>query len=364
MFEKLKKNRLQQILTAHEGQITGLVDLIADQEPSFLFYLLGMRYSKLMQNNIDEENLKKAIIKRRKINPFLKKGIPMFMKEKQIFENRRALRGESGPDTEPLLPDEPVIWASNHLFKDDAGGSIMAAKRHVYILFGSISQLYNTVDGIFAYLNGIVVINRKVKASRNSSVNKAVAVLRQGTDLLIYPEGVWNKTPEKLLLDFWPGIYRISRETGARVVPIIHYIKDPTNHSSNNEIHTVVDDAVKIDDMSERAALEYLREIMGTWYYLMMEKYGKSTRKIETDGFPNSSLAWEYNLAERVKPVGRYDKEIEFYADYQPKEYIKPLTIWKELAAIRHISFENAAQVADACRRLEQLQKEDFQHRF
>ena len=80
MFEKQKEKRLQKILAANEGQITGLVDLIADQEPSLLFYLFGMRYSKLMQSNIDEESLKKAIIIRRKLHPFLKKSIPSFMK--------------------------------------------------------------------------------------------------------------------------------------------------------------------------------------------------------------------------------------------------------------------------------------------
>lgn len=111
MFEKQKEKRLQEILTANEGMITGLEDLTADKDPSLLFYLLGMRYSQLMQSNIDEERLKKEIILRRKLHPFLKTIIPFFMKERQVFENRRALRGESGLDIQPVLPKEPVIWA-------------------------------------------------------------------------------------------------------------------------------------------------------------------------------------------------------------------------------------------------------------
>lgn len=202
MFEKQKERRLQEILNAHEGQISGLVDLIADQKPSLLFYLLGMRYSKLMQSNMDEEDLKKAIIMRRNIHPIIRKVLPLFMKERQVFENRKVLRGELGIDTEPIVPKEPVIWVSNHAFKDNDAGSLIAKKRHVYILFGSIPQLYNTFKGIAAYLNGVVIINRKVKASRNASVKKAVEVLQQGAELLVFPEGVWNKTPEKLLLDF------------------------------------------------------------------------------------------------------------------------------------------------------------------
>ena len=364
MFEKQKEKRIQQILAAHEGQITGLVDLIADQKPSLFFYLFGMCYSRLMQGNMNEEQLKKAIGKRFKIHPIIGKCIPLFMKEKQVFENRKALQGESGADTEPILPEEPVIWASNHAFKDDIAASVSAAKRHTYIFIGSLPHIYNTLDGVSAHLNGIVLTNRKVKASRGTSVNKAVEILQHSTDLLIFPEGVWNKTSERLLLDFWPGIYRISKETGARVVPIVHYIKDPTYRLSNNPIHTVVDDAVRIDDMSERAALEYLREIMGTWYYLMMEKYGKSTREEELSGFLDFNSAWESQLTERLKTVDRYDKEIEFYADYRPKERTEAMAVWEQLAASKHITKENAAYIAYACNQMKQLQREDFQHRF
>lgn len=95
-----------------------------------------------------------------------------------------------------------------------------------------------------------------------------------------------------------------------------------------------------------------------------MEKYGKSTREIETAGFPNSSLAWEDQLAKRIKPIERYDKDIELCADYRSKQYVNPLIVWEELARIENVSFENAVQVADACRWLELLQREDFQHRF
>lgn len=363
MFEKLKEKRIQQILAAHEGQITGLVDLIADKEPSLLFYLFATRYSKLMQENASEE-CKREIERHRKIYPILKKCVPLFMKEKQIFENRKALRGELGPDTEPILPKEAVIWASNHAFKDDIAGSIVAASRHAYILFGSIPQFYNTFDGIAAYLNGVVMINRKSKMNRSTSVYRASKIFRQGTDLLIFPEGVWNKTPEKILLNFWPGIYRISKETGAWVVPVIHYIKDPTYRLSNNLIHTVVDDAVRLDDMSEHAALAYLQEIMGTWYYLMMEKYGKSTRKEELSGFSDSCSAWEVQLAERLKMVERYDREIEFCADYRSKVYTEAMDVWEQFAAKGHVTKANATYIAYACNLMKQLQREDFQHRF
>ncbi len=40
-------------------------------------------------------------------------------------------------------------------------------------------------------------------------MEKAINVLKSGTDVILFPEGVWNKTQEKPLLPFYPGIYRI-----------------------------------------------------------------------------------------------------------------------------------------------------------
>ena len=44
----------------------------------------------------------------------------------------------------------------------------------------------------------------------------ALTISDMGMDMLIFPEGVWNKTPEKMLLDFWPGAYRLAIESGNR----------------------------------------------------------------------------------------------------------------------------------------------------
>lgn len=50
-----------------------------------------------------------------------------------------------------------------------------------------------------------------------------------GGSLGIFPESVWNKSPNALLIDLWLGIYRIACETGAKVVPVVHYIRDCSN---------------------------------------------------------------------------------------------------------------------------------------
>ncbi len=278
---------------------------------------------------------------------------PHFLQVPQIFENRNFLRNPDSNeklvlDTPILLPPEPVIWAANHAFKDDALATILAAKRHAYILFGSLPQFFNTFDGVTAFLNGVIMINRKLSASKRTSIAKAVHAVRYGADLMVFPEGVWNKTPDRLLLDLWPGIYRIACETGARVVPIVHYIRDCTGREKNNPIHTVIDDPVRIDDLGEQAALRYVRDVHATWFYLMMDVYGKSTRAEELKGAATTTVAWERELTARVKTAARYDREIELCADYRPKDIVRPEQVWQALADIEKVTPQNAAYVAYA----------------
>lgn len=290
-----------------------------------------------------------------------------FLTNPQIFENRNFLRTPHQisilPDSGIILPEDPVIWASNHAFKDDGLATILAAKRHAYLLFGSLPQFYNTFDGITAWLNGLVMVNRKVPASRRASTAKAVRAMKFGADLVVFPEGVWNKSPNALLIDLWPGICRIACETGAKIVPVVHYIRDCSNQEKNNPIHTVIDDPIRIDNLSERAALEHLRDILATWFYLMMEVYGKTTR--ENLLRESSSVeVWEQQLIDRVKTATRYDTEIELRVDYRPKWKALPQEVWRSVADISELTKNNVLYVLYARHLMEQLNMEDFQRKF
>ena len=362
-----KQQKLDAILKKYDGVITGLNDLTAGDPPSALFYILADKLSYLMDADANIAINPKGIARRKKINPIIKTLGAHFLSNPQIFENRNFLRDPNNPnpspDAEIVLPDEPIIWASNHGFKDDGVASILAAKRHAYILFGSLAQFYNTFDGITAWLNGVAMANRKVSASRRASIAKAVRVINCGSDLLIYPEGIWNKSPNALALDLWPGIYRIACETGAKVAPIVHYLRD-SDASKSNPIRTVVDDPFRIDDLTERQALGYIRDAFATWNYLMIEAYGKTSRDEIVKGASTPVEVWERQLKERVSGVGRYDKEIERWADYRPKWKITPQQAWQAIADMTDITPQNVNHVLYAKQLVAQCLREDYQHRI
>lgn len=365
-METINDRYMKYITNKFGTSIKSLNDLTAGDDPSLLFYILATKLNYLLDNDPNNVLSEKGIKLRRKINPLIKKFGTHFLNGEQIIENRKFLLDKNSKENDKKidLPDKPVIWISNHSFKDDILASILASYRHSYILLASLPQFYNTFDGITAWLNGTLLMNRKVKESRGSVLPKVSKAIDLGADILIFSEGVWNKTPNELLINLWPGIYKMVQEKGVLIVPIVHYINDSTQKSKNNVIHTVIDDPIDISQMSEKEALIKLRDTLGTWYYLMMEKYGKCTREELLCGFSNSQEAWEYQLRERVSGVQRYDSEIELNADYRPKDIIRPEDVFAPIADITDITKENVGHVVYAKKLVKTMKMNDFQRRF
>ena len=372
MGQSFKEYQIVKILERQQGNITGIRDLIGDGEPSLLFYILANKLGYLLDNDVDSTITKEGVEWRRKFHPVIEKLGPYFLKNPQVFENREFLKDPKKYDYNPknapkdpgiILPDSPVIWTPNHAFKDDVLASILAAQRHAYILFGSLPQFYNSIDGVLAYLNGVAMCNRKVKESRHASTKKIVRSMEYGADALIFPEGIWNKEPDRYIIDLWSGFWIAAKETGAPVVPIIHYLKEHLDKSKTNLIHTVVDDPIKIDDLSESAAKELLRDVLATWHHLMIEYYGKSNREEILGKYDNSYDAWTNYIEKKVSEVPFYDSEIEcgpHAADYRPKDKPHIADVYASLADTKHITKENASEVAYALTR----KKYDYQRLY
>ncbi len=372
--EERNQKRIDKVVARFGDNIVNLNDLTGGKEPSKLFYILGRYLYYLIDTDVDKCITKSGVKLRKAINPIIKKIGPSFLHGKQVFEDRESLmypKGRKKKDKDKPkyskdieLPDEPVIWMSNHAFKDDVLASILASKRHCYLLLGSVPQFYNTLDGITSYLNGVVLTNRKVKKSKKATIPKVEKAMEYGADLMIFPEGVWNKTPHIPIIELWHGIYRIAKSTGAKIVPIVHYTTDLTCESKDSIIHTVIDDPIDISGMEEEEAMILLRDTLATWYVLMMEKYGKSKRKKELKGFSSSQEAWEHHLEQRVKTADRYDVEIETCADYRPNTHEDPTEIWEKIAKIENITAHNVKNIEYAKILIKEKKDNDFQRRF
>jgi len=364
LLGKLKTKELKRIEEKYKDSIISIKDLIGDGEPSLLFFLQIRMFGYLLENDPDKTISELGVKIRRFIHPMIAKQSPKYLMNPQVIENRNYLLSEGvdpsqvAEDKKIILPEEPVIWIQNHGFKDDALSSVASIPRHTYLFFGSIPQFYNSIYGTSAQLGGVVLMNRKVKESKIASMYKTIELLRNGADVLICPEATWNKTPELLQLEYWPGFYKIAQETGAKIVPIVHYLRDPFERT--NPIHTVIDDPIDITKYSEKEAVELVRDTMATWYYLMLEKYGKTTRE-ELLGGKSYDETWHEFLEKLISEVDYYDFEIESSCDFRSKDNVRAESVFESVANIEHITPENASHVAYASNLVRSRKNRDFQ---
>ena len=114
--------QVEKILNKYNNSLLKKEDIFAEKNPSLFFKLLGKRFLYLLSNDVNKTISKKGIRRRQKFNPIFKKLGKLFLTNKQVFENRKSLVDKNNveEDDEIELLDRPVIWVSNHAFKDDA----------------------------------------------------------------------------------------------------------------------------------------------------------------------------------------------------------------------------------------------------
>ncbi|MBQ6135266.1 MAG: 1-acyl-sn-glycerol-3-phosphate acyltransferase [Bacilli bacterium] len=330
-------DQLEKVKEKYADHIVKIQDLYGDQDPSFLFYFLTEQFSYLLDDDPEKALSKTGTQIRKLLYPFIRLVGPLFLTNPQVIEDRNFLQGILSEDKGITLPKEPVIWASNHRLQDGLA-TLLAASRQGYLLVGNLPQFYNTLDSIPSWINGIILINRNQKQSRISSLEKCKKAIDYGSDVIMFPEGIINKTPHLLSLHLFPGVYKIAKEKNVKIVPIVHY-QESFAHHKNIIRHIVVDDPIDVSSMSEKEALTYLRDVYAYWYYLMMEKYGRSTREKELHGFSSFVEAWENQLKNR--PVNRCDSEVDRRSDYISHSEKDQMQAWEDLSLL-DISPSNA----------------------
>ena len=165
----------------------------------------------LLKNDPESVLSKHGWIIRKVIHPVFRNVlVPLSSKNKLVIE-RKA----------PFPKDRPIIFAATHGFRDDIAFSIKTTGVHSYILLSSLPAFYESFDGYALWLNGVIMLDRKDKASRAAAKEKMIYALSLGANILIFPEGVWNKTENLVVQELFPGIYDVAKASGALVVPCI-----------------------------------------------------------------------------------------------------------------------------------------------
>lgn len=153
----------------------------------------------------------------------LKEREELYKKVLKIYETKAKLTGFSYEvlnNKESDTGGRPIIFAVTHVGKYDVEMVSQAIRQPSYLLSGDFEHLQGTIDSWFLRKVGVFYFNQNVDEERKDVGQRMIEHLKDGGNLLYFPEGTWNMTPNLLLLPCYWGIIDIARASNAIIVPI------------------------------------------------------------------------------------------------------------------------------------------------
>jgi 1-acyl-sn-glycerol-3-phosphate acyltransferase len=159
------------------------------------------------------------------------------------------------------LPEGPAIFASNHESALDIWAVVAAIPRSVR--FVAKRELFRIpVFGWYLRLGGHVEVDRRDHARAVASLSRAARRVREGTSLIVFPEG--TRSRDGRVQAFKKGPFVIAEEAGVPVVPVAVVGAGRVTPKRVLEVHpgtirVTVGEAVHPRDFPDK--VELLREV-------------------------------------------------------------------------------------------------------
>lgn len=244
----------------------------------------------LLSNNPEKVLSSYGVRIRKLFNPLFRKLLPLTTKNKLIVEQKA------------IFPKgKKIIFAATHGFRDDIALTFKTINAHTYLLYASIPDFFYSIDGYALNIPGVILMDRKDALSRQASIPKIERAIDLGSKVALCPEGVWNKSPNLLVLKLYPGVYDVALQKETLVQPIATIIEE-------NKCYSKAGDAY---DMTRMSVLEYLE---------VMSRIGQNIEKmIDLIISPDSKLK---ELKEQLQGIMEeyycsmlniYDKELKSF---------------------------------------------------
>lgn len=155
----------------------------------------------------------KGIKLRKKIYPLVK----LILKLDQILSSEKNI---IIGDMHNSKTEGPHIYACTHIGGNDIQRTFQIINVPAYLMLGDPGILYKMPIYQGLKMNGVIPLETKNKKDRKIAYNRAIELLNKNGNLLIYPEGAWNVTPNQVVMKIFTGTVRMAMETGADIIPI------------------------------------------------------------------------------------------------------------------------------------------------
>ena len=176
--------------------------------------------------------------------------------------------------------NRPIIFSVTHTGKYDIEIVNEAIKKSYYLLSDDEEYMYRTVDGYFTIVNGVIYVDSDFKNDMLNAKKISKKVLNQNGNIMWYPEGIWNLSPNSLILPCRYGIIETAVETNALILPIAIDQKGNDFYVNIGEyIYPEEFNLKGLDDKEGKInGINLLRDKMATLKWEIWEKQGVVSR--------------------------------------------------------------------------------------
>lgn len=238
----------------------------------------------------------------------------------------KVLNNKKVPNT-----DKPIIFCITHIGKHDIEVCSQLLKKHYYLLSGDFENLHGTFEGRFLELNGIIYLNKYDKEDKTRSKNISVDTLQKGGNIMWFPEGIWNLSPNQPVLPLPFGIIEVAIRAGADIVPVAieQYKKEFYVNIGDvfdlNSYTTKYTDILKI----KTTAIADLRDTMASLKWQIWEQFVPSKRTdLPCDYF-------EAFVNERLKEWHGFTYEDVRAREFKPKDVSEYTEVFAHMKNIK-----------------------------
>lgn len=169
----------------------------------------------------------------------------------------------------------PTIYACTHIGGNDIQRAFQVINEPAYLMLGDPGILYRMPIYWGLRLNGVIPLETGDREDRKIAYARAIELLKKGGNLLIYPEGAWNVSPNLVVMKTFTGTVRMARETGAQIVPIAVEQYGNTFYFNVGENYSIPADSEKsADELNSE-----LRDKLAALKWEIIEKQDSCLRK-------------------------------------------------------------------------------------
>lgn len=207
------------------------------------------------------------------------------------------------------------VFACNHSFDEDVISALCVIDRNAYVLNGSTDQTEHNPQFLALWANGMIYVDRNDNKSRQQSILKMERVLNAGNSIMLFPEGGYNNTEEKLLNRFFSGPWILSVKCNVEVVPIICF-----NDLKSENIYISAGEPIKLNRYGKEEARIKLRDRMATIVWEMIERYAEPIKRSE---LPHNHHSWHMKMRKEIYECQKWyndvwEEELTVYKGHMP----------------------------------------------